>query len=145
MADLWNDRSLPILRELVICDDTDEQLDLKATGEELSCTANQIGNEIERLQRAGYIDAEIYRAMSDDAVAVTGTRVLERGLRELDLWPSNEPYDALIEVIDERLRDLPEASEETTKLKALRAAVVDVGKGAATGVLVALAKHAGGF
>ena len=118
-------------------DESGGEVDLPQWAEQLGLTVNQVANEIDRLAYAEYVMAETHRAWGTDAVRVVNTRVMERGLRELELWPSDDPYAALMAVIDARIAELPDDAEEKTKLAKLRGQRrLVTGRGRTTAILM---------
>jgi hypothetical protein len=71
--------------------------------------------------------------------------LLERGARAVGQWPTDDPYEALLALIDERLLDANLDEETQTKLQRFRNALIDVGKGAAGGLLAALIRSSVGL
>lgn len=64
----------------------------------------------------------------------------ERGARAISAWPPEDPYDALVTVLDRKLAE--ETNEEQrSKLQKIRDVVLDVGKGVLTAVLTDLARR----
>jgi hypothetical protein len=101
----------------------------------------EIEVELERLIDAGFINGEIHRTMAGDSRGhwrLKGVMLLERGSRVVGQWPSDDPYDALLELIDQRILDDSLDDDTKGRLRRLRGTLVDVGKGAAGGVLAAL-------
>jgi hypothetical protein len=56
-------------------------------------------------------------------------------------WPSDDSYNALLALLDQRIHDPGTDQEMKSKLERLRGTLVDVGKGAAGGVLASLVRY----
>lgn len=69
----------------------------------------------------------------------------ERGARAVGQWPSDDPYKALLAVLDRRIYDEKTDPETKGKLSRLRESFVDVGQGVGTGVLSSLIRAAAGL
>jgi hypothetical protein len=63
----------------------------------------------------------------------------EKGLRYLRIWPSDDPYEALLALLDPQIAQTADP-EKKSKLKVLRSSVADVGKQLVAGLLVEVAK-----
>lgn len=63
----------------------------------------------------------------------------ERGARAVGLWPSDDPYELLVALLDRQIA-AEDSDDERTRLQRLRATVRDVGKGTVTALLVELIK-----
>ena len=63
----------------------------------------------------------------------------EKGLRVVGAWPSDDPYDALLALLERKIEATDDPAEKS-KLAALRGSVADVGKQVIAGLLVEMAK-----
>ena len=98
--------------------------------------------ELSRLIQAGYVDAHIEVMGAAENSHVMNAHLSERGARAVGLWPSDDPYEALVALIEKQLAE--EGDTETkTKLRKLRETLAEVGKGTASGLLVALIQAGG--
>lgn len=101
-----------------------------------------VAEEVERLADAGYLAGGLHKMLTGGDPRpwyLERAALAERGLRVVGAWPSEDPYDALIEALDRRIAA---ESDEPTKgrLRALRDAAADVGKATIAGLVVELAK-----
>jgi hypothetical protein len=138
----WHERELPLL--------------------EAVRAAEESGEDIERAARAALpdLDQAIYlrtvQALIDDGKlegkvlpsAAGPIRALIRGLapegrRMVGQWPSpSDPFEGLLRAIDEQLHDSSTDAETRSALQRLRSTVVDIGKGALSGLLAAYLRGA---
>lgn len=101
-----------------------------------------VAEEVERLADAGYLAGGLHMLLTGGDPRpwfLERAALAERGLRVVGAWPSEDPYDALIEALDRRIAA---ESDEPTKgrLRALRDAATAVGKATIAGLVVELAK-----
>lgn len=92
-----------------------------------------IDTAVQRLHRAGYLDG--HDASSAAGYYLMRLHLIERGLREVQVWPAEEGLDALLRVIDERLAATDDP-EERSRLQKIR----DGAKGLAGESLLAIGK-----
>lgn len=71
-------------------------------------------------------------------------RLLERGHRATGRWPSDDPFEAFTELLEKQIAQ-EDDPEQRSKLQAVLGAVIDVGKGTASGLLTAYLKHVAGI
>jgi hypothetical protein len=112
-----------------------------ALAKELGLDPRETSIEIERLVHSGYLTGKITHVGPHLILALPA--LSEHGARAVGVWPSDDPYDGLVAVIEAKL--IEESDPETkTKLRGLLGALGDVGKGTATALLTAYIKaHAG--
>lgn len=109
--------------------------------EQSGLTFEQVEAEIDLLVAAGYVGYEVVREQGRPRAArLNFAQVYEKGARIIGRWPSSDPYDALLELLDRRILDDRIDDDTRSSLRKLRGALVDVGKGAAGGVLAALVR-----
>jgi DNA-binding PadR family transcriptional regulator len=96
----------------------------------------QIGTALRRLEAAGYITAQRLNKGGD--VLFVGIQLTERGLRSTGVWPSDDPFEDLLRVLNEQIAREPD-QDRAGRLRRLLAAVVDAGKDVGVGVLTELA------
>lgn len=101
-----------------------------------------VAEEIDHLAEAGYLAGDLHKTLTGPDPRpwfLERAALAERGLRVVGAWPSEDPYDALIEALDRRVAA---ASDEPTKgrLQALRPSVTEVAKATVAGLIVELAK-----
>ncbi len=144
----WNSRAIPIMEAIAVNEDPHEMVTLDDLSQATGLSHVEVEVELERLIDGEYIQGDIHRTMAGGQRGhwrLDGSVLLERGSRTVGQWPSDDPYEALLALIDKRLLDttLDEASK--TKLQRFHSTLVDVGKGTAGGVLAALIKASVGL
>lgn len=101
----------------------------------------EVMTELDTLCAENFVRGEIVRAPGDDpgGSALFGSALSEKGLRQIGVWPSDDPYEALLQVIDRQI-EVTEDSGQRSKLQRLKSTVADVGKAAVAGLLAEFAK-----
>lgn len=141
--DTYSSLTLPLLER------ADSEFDLRQVAEDLGVRKDEIQTEIDRLVDALFIGGELVRKggwQSGGGYVVWRYQrpmLLEKGMRAVGRWPGN-PYDTLLAVLDARIDDAPDA-ETKSKLKATRAAIVDLGTSVVGSVLAAYVRHLAGL
>jgi hypothetical protein len=142
MADeTWESRAIPIMDLIAANEDPHALTSLDEFSDATGLSHVEVEVELERLINAEFIEGKIHRTMSGRNRGhwrLPGAMLLERGSRAVGQWPSDDPFDALLELIDQRILDGSLDDDTKSRLKQLRSTLVDVGKGAAGGVLAAL-------
>lgn len=97
--------------------------------------------ELDRLSSAGFLAGGVEKFLGGDVRPwhLEPSDLGERGLRAVRSWPSEDPYEALIEALDKRITTAPD-SQTRTRLQALKSAAGDVGKATLSALLAELAK-----
>jgi hypothetical protein len=98
--------------------------------------------ELERLQEAGFVTGPLTKLMSGEDFSgwfLENSSLRERGMRALGAWPSDDPYDALVALLERRIEGTSDEGKKS-KLRALQSSVAEVGKATVAGLLVELAK-----
>jgi hypothetical protein len=109
----------------------------RATG----LTAQEVALGIERLAEAGYIEYSSRLNHSVGGQSYVGIGLLERGLREVGVWPNEGVGVTFVTVMDERI-ELASDPEQRSRLKSLRDAALGVGQEVVAGVLTEAVKRA---
>ncbi len=103
---------------------------------------NEGTDEVERLCAAGYLTGPLTKMMTGGDPRpwfLENSHLGERGLRVVGAWPSDDPYEALLALLERRIVATDDP-EEKSKLAKLRGSLADVGKQVIAGLLVELAK-----
>ncbi len=82
---------------------------------------------LRRLYEAKYVEASIMSAWQSEMVTAREIKLLERGLRQVAVWPSEDPYAALVDLLEAQLEAETEP-EKRSKLQALLAGVTTAGR-----------------
>jgi len=143
VADVWRSRSEPILRAVAEREGFGTLVTVEELADATGLTHEQVDTELIRLLDADYIDASDY-----SKTAAAGRRghwklvspvVMERGARTIGMWPTIDPYELLVQLLERRIGEEPN-EERKGKLRRLRDDLGDIGKGTVSGVLVELMK-----
>lgn len=142
MADpTWEPVVLPLLERVRIAEQEGRDLPAEQLVEGLPVTAQAVQAELRRLLAAGFIAGELEEETGNAIfLELSDPMLLERGARAVGTWPADDPYDALLALLDERIRDAPD-EDTRSRLRRLREVLGDVGKGAAGGLLGAFLRQ----
>ena len=143
----WEDRDLPVLHVVAKAeDDGTDQLDVDELGERLGMTGMVVARSLDLLYAEEFVGGHPVRVMDPKPlVAFLEPHLLERGLRSLGEWPSDDSFEELVRVLGQRIAQEPRGSEQRTKLERLRADLHDVGKSVAGAILAAYLQHMAGL
>jgi len=103
---------------------------------------NEIADEVERLCAAGFIMGPLRKMQSGGDTRpwfLESSHLGEKGLRAVGAWPSDDSYQALLDLLERHIASAPDPVTKS-KLKALQGSVADVGKATIAGLLVEMAK-----
>jgi predicted ArsR family transcriptional regulator len=137
-ADLWRDRSLPVLVWIAAHEEGEGIAGLAAIAEETGLTPAQIDAEVERLASDGLIQyTRFIRTMGPaSSWGILKPRITGEGARRLGLWPT---VDQLLDAV-ERMADQTADPKEQSRWRALASAIRDVGVPVLTQTLEAYVK-----
>jgi DNA-binding transcriptional MocR family regulator len=91
---------------------------------------------LDRLKDAGYVTGLIH--LRAKGPAIVNLQLTERGLRAAGVWPSDDPFEDLVRVLNDQINREPD-QERASRLRRLLSAVVDAGRDVGVGVLTELA------
>jgi hypothetical protein len=132
--DTWFPVALPILEEVARIEPGDlESQDLAGR---LGLPAGKVEVEIARLLEGGFITG-IDTTGYGGGVSMIQTRLGVSGARAVQAWPSADPYEALLQVIEQKLLDDDIDPDTRSKLTRLKSTFTEVGKGTVTALLAA--------
>lgn len=143
--DRWYRVAVPILEFVHENGDKMRFLNMGAIAAGTGLEPNEVTDEVERLCAAGYLTGPLHEMGTGGDVRpwfLENSHLGERRLREIGAWPSDDPYDALLELIERQIAATPDEATKS-KLAGLRGSVADVGKATVAGILVQL--MTGGF
>jgi DNA-binding MarR family transcriptional regulator len=92
----------------------------------------EITTALRRLEAAGYVTGQRLTKGAD--VTFVGLQLTEKGLRASGVWPSDDPFEDLVRVLEEHIAKEPD-EEKVGRLRRLLSAVRDVGRDLGVGVL----------
>lgn len=148
VADVWRSRAEPILRAVAAREGFGNLVTVEEIADATGLTHEQVDTELIRLLDGDYIDASDY-----SKTAAAGRRghwklvspvLTERGARTIGMWPTNDPYELLVQLLERQISEEPN-EERKGKLRRLRDDLGDIGKGTVSGVLVEMMKLGAGM
>lgn len=122
MEPSWETREKPLLRQIVQAEEAGEDLLSAGIGSGLGLEPSEVMLAIDRLQRAGYIEATVVRTGDAGIIRTVVHRSAPKALREVGLWPAEESMQALIDLF-ERLAEREQDPERKTRLQAVTSAL----------------------
>lgn len=137
MDETWESVAVPLMKAIAERESAADLVMVGDLAESAALDPEATLVELVRLVDAQYVSGEVQIMGEADGSHVLNVMLSERGARAVGLWPSGDPYEALIALIEKQLAE--EGDTETkTKLRKLRDTLGEIGKGTASGLLVAL-------
>ena len=104
---------------------------------------DEVDDGVRALLEASYIDGRETGSM-DELFDWWDLRLRERGRRAVKQWPSDDPGETLVQLLEERLSQASDPAERS-RLSQVLDAVRDVGTGVLSGVLSDLVRRMAGL
>ncbi len=139
VVDTWTERELPILQEVVEGEGKGD-LNVGALAERLSLERHQVILGVRALYEARYVEA--YPVEVAEELLPTDymdIRPLERGRRAVGQWPSEDPFDDFVAVVERMIEREPDEGRRS-RLERLREALLSLGQGVGGGLLLEFLK-----
>lgn len=139
--DRWYRVAVPILEYVADHGGPLELLNVAMIADAIGVDRFEVAAELERLGNAGYLAGHLKKLMSGGDPSgwfLEDSSLGERGLRAVGAWPSDDPYNALIELLDRQIAATPDPAEKS-RLAALKSSAAEVGKATIVGILTQLA------
>jgi DNA-binding PadR family transcriptional regulator len=95
-----------------------------------------ITTALDRLEAAHYVTGS--RLVKGAEVEYVSLHLTERGLRASGVWPSDDPFEDLVRVLNDQINREPD-QERAGRLRRLLSAVMDAGRDIGVGVLTEFA------
>lgn len=131
----WERRELPILEAIAEADAAGEDVrDSDALAEHTGLTEADLAAGLR-----GLVDAEMVAGVEHvrRRYALAAIHLRERGRRVVGQWPSEDPYDELLAIIERRILEADDP-QERDRLRRLKNHILDVGKGVVSALLYEL-------
>ncbi len=146
--DTWYSRALPILQAVREVEGTDESyvFQIGDLADRTGIDPRQVVVEVERLIEGGYLSGKLGGPMSGGDVRpwhVANARLAPAGARVVGLWPSTDPYEALLALLERRVAEAPDEETRSRWRKVLDTITGlgrDVGSNLLANVLVELGR-----
>jgi len=123
----WTDREQRMLEAIRDGEEAGEEVTLALLVDRLDLDERLVKLTLRRLYEAKYVEASIMSAWQSEMVTAREIKLLERGLRQVAVWPSEDPYAALVDLLEAQLEAETEP-EKRSKLQALLAGVTTAGR-----------------
>jgi hypothetical protein len=135
----WNAVARPILNWVAYLGPERTTFDSPELVEALGLDAVVVSQEFGRLEREGYFEGEVIRPWDPTSpfFRYVGPGLSAKGLREVGSWPSSDPYEALLSLIDSRIEGAVD-EDEASRWRRVRTKVRDLGTEVGAKVFAAL-------
>jgi hypothetical protein len=128
MTSTWQDREQRMLEAIRDAEEAGEKASLFQLVERLDLDDRTAKLTLGRLSQAGYVGGVIFNnPLTREVVNAPAVWLRERGLRAVAVWPSEDPYTALVAILEAQLEAETEP-EKRSKLQALLAGVTTAGR-----------------
>jgi hypothetical protein len=142
----WERVALPLIELVHEAEQTGGEPNLEAFCADTGAAKAVVNAELQRLLDAALITGKpIYGAGSTLPIRFPKAHVTSKGAEKLGLWPSSDPYDALVQLLQAAIADPDTSSEARSKYQQFLDAATDVGKGTVVGILTALIRGQAGI
>ena len=135
----WQARELPILEAVAAAEEADAAIDSDGLATATGLSETAVARGLAALLDGDYISGDDESSQTTP-FALLDVRLRERGRRAVGQWPSEDPFDGLVAVLEARLAEETNA-ERKGKLGALLDALRGVGRDVAVAVLTDLVKQ----
>lgn len=142
----WMDLEMPMLEEIERADSSGSQ-----SAHDSGTLVDAIGTEADRVDRAvelliedDYVSGIDVTSVGDSRQQFIGIKLRPKGVRAIGRWPSADPFESLVGVLEQRIREVDDPKEKE-RLQGLLTSLKDVGKGVATAILTELIKQQAGL
>jgi hypothetical protein len=111
VGDRWYSRALPLLETLGALEDEARDIGVPELAGRAGLTAEAVDRELRRLMEAGYVLGQYDDGgyTRDPAAAVLLEFELSaKGARAVGAYPSTDPYEALLAILDRRIAEAPD-------------------------------------
>ena len=147
-ADTWYSRALPILEAVRDTEGSDESFVFMIgdLADRTGLDPRHVVVEVERLIEGGYLSGKLGGPVSGGdfrPMHISSARLAPAGARVVGLWPPDDPYEALLTLLERRVAEAPD-EETRSKWRKARDSIAglgkDVGSNVIAGVLVEFAR-----
>ena len=116
--DTWYSVAVPILEYVHDHGGPMKFLEIVNIAQGTALDASVVGPEVDNLVHTGYLRGELHRYLGqgEDGGTLVGCSLGERGLRTIGAWPSDDPYEALLELLDRQIAASPDPAEKSAWL-----------------------------
>jgi len=136
--DVWYSRALPILKAVRDIEGSDESyvFMIGDLADRTGLEPKQVVVEVERLIEGGYLSGKLDKMISDNVRPwhINNARLAPAGARVVGLWPSTDPYEALLALLERRVADAPD-EETRSKWRKVRDTIGGLGKDVGTNLI----------
>ena len=138
-SETWNQVAVPILEYVVEHRGGRPPIKVADVGGAIGASDDEVVTEVERLIESGFLVGELVKYLGPSGHwMLYPIDLSERGLCAVGVWPSDDPIDALNEVVG-RLIDQAHEPVERSNLEKFRAAALSLGRETFVAVVASLA------
>lgn len=138
----WETREFPILEAVAELEEVERQLSNEHVAGRTGLSGHEVQLGLRALYESGYITG--IDAAAEELCYLIGIRLLERGRRAVGVWPPDDAFAVMLDVVDERLSETTD-EETRTRLQRFREDLYGMGKVAAGGLITEVLKRSAGL
>lgn len=141
--DTWYSRAVPILGAIAELEGGEQAyvLTIGDLADRVGLDPQEVAVEVERLIDGGYLSGKLTKLMSGGNVRpwhLTGpVRLAPEGARVAGLWPSRDPYETLMTLLERRVAEAPD-EETRSKWRKVRDTIGGLGKDVGTNLIASV-------
>jgi hypothetical protein len=139
----WLSQELPILEAIRRAEISGDNVDSAAAAAVPGLPRERYMTIIESLNDASYLEARILPG-DNQIMSVHVLRLMERGRRAVGQWPSEDVFEAFLELLKNRIEETDNDVEKGRLRRALES-MTAIGRQVGTAVLTDLARQAAGL
>jgi hypothetical protein len=139
VRDTWRRVAVPILTFISVNESSPRDWSVGSIADELDLEPQETLNELNRLKTDGYIRFSEYRSGGTSLrnIAIREIELFGKGAREIQQWPSNDPYATLLQILETSIDDETNDVEKGNLIK-FKDAALNVGQTVTAGILMKL-------
>jgi len=141
---LWESRESRILDAVASAESQGVEANNEWLEAATALTESEVALGLRALHDAGYLTGIDTTTMDGPSFYLMAVRLLERGRRSVGQWPSDDPAQLLIQVIEARIA-AASTDDERSKLSELRDTVLGVGRDVLVSLLSTFAHQLAGL
>lgn len=144
MAESTWDRDLQLLEELAAAELADGDVDPTALADQFGMPRHLVVNTIRAFIEEGFVAGDDISADGLPMLRLHRPRLLAKGRRAVGAWPSNDPFEALLSLVERRIADETDEARKSSLVR-FKDDLYGIGKGVAGALLAEFAKTAVGL
>jgi DNA-binding IclR family transcriptional regulator len=138
-GDVWTRVALPVLEAVANAEGKDHRLSVVELAKRTDLDPAEVSVELDRLCESGYLAGTVKRSLTRDITEgyLVPVRLTGAGAQIVGRWPSHDPYQALLEVLERRIAEAPNETDRT-KWRKVRDTMTKLGSDVGTNFIATL-------